>query len=48
MTTACLKINVADNVAVAIVPLHAGETIGVEGEDIRLLTDVPAGHKVAL
>jgi altronate hydrolase len=43
-----LKINPADNVAVAISPLTAGKTITVDGQDIQLVTDIPAGHKVAL
>ena len=48
METTYLKINPADNVAVAISPLKAGETIQVDGEDITLKTDIPAGHKVTL
>lgn len=43
-----LKINPADNVAVAISPLTAGATISVDGQDITLVTDIPVGHKVAL
>jgi altronate hydrolase len=43
-----LKINPADNVAVAISPLTAGKTIVVDGAEITLVTDIPAGHKVAL
>ena len=48
METTYLKINPADNVAVAISPLKAGETIQVDGKDITLKTDIPAGHKVTL
>ena len=48
METRCLKINPADNVAVAILPLRAGETICICGKEITLRTDVPAGHKVTL
>ena len=48
METTYLKINPADNVAVAISPLKAGETIQVDGENITLKTDIPAGHKVTL
>lgn len=48
MKTKYLKINKADNVAVAIVALKAGETISVDGIDIRLNEDIPAGHKFAL
>lgn len=43
-----LKINPADNVAVAIADLKKGEVIDVEGQNIDLQTDVPAGHKFAL
>ena len=43
-----MKINPADNVAVAITPLKSGETITVDGQDIVLKTDIPAGHKVTL
>ncbi len=48
METKYLKINVADNVAVAISDLKAGQTITVDGVDIHVNQDVPAGHKVAL
>ena len=48
MKTTYLRINPADNVAVAIAPLRAGETIEADGRTIMLRTDVPAGHKVAL
>ena len=48
METTYLKINPADNVAVAITPLKSGETITVDGQDIVLKTDIPAGHKVTL
>ncbi len=43
-----IKINPADNVAVAIVDLKKGEKINVDGADITLQVDVPAGHKFAL
>ncbi len=43
-----LKINPADTVAVALTPLHAGQTVSVDGTELTLVTDVPAGHKVAL
>ena len=48
METTYLKINPADNVAVAITPLKAGETIQIDGQEITLKTDIPAGHKVTL
>ncbi|MDE5828975.1 MAG: altronate dehydratase family protein [Duncaniella sp.] len=43
-----IKINPADNVAVAISELKKGSVIDVDGDKITLVTDVPAGHKVAL
>lgn len=43
-----IQINPADNVAVAIEPLKAGETIIVNGNQIVITTDVPAGHKFLL
>lgn len=44
-----LKINPADNVAVAIAPLAKGTVVAVDGVgEITLVTDVPAGHKFAL
>lgn len=48
METKYLKINKADNVAVAIVALRAGETVNVDGVSICLKEDIPAGHKFAL
>lgn len=44
-----IKINPADNVAVAINPLAKGTvvTVGSDG-DITLVCDIPAGHKFAL
>ena len=45
---ALLKINPADNVAVALRQLHAGEILPTDGKELTLTTDVPAGHKVAL
>ncbi|MBQ9640797.1 MAG: altronate dehydratase [Bacteroidaceae bacterium] len=43
-----IKINPADNVAVAIEPLKAGETLTVEGQQVTTTGDVPAGHKILL
>ena len=43
-----IKINPADNVAVAITPLSKGTAIEIDGKTITLVTDIPAGHKVAL
>ena len=43
-----IRINPSDNVAVAIEPLKAGDTAQVDGQEITLLNDVPAGHKILL
>lgn len=48
MKTKHLKINSADNVAVAIEPLKQGESIVVDGAVVSIIEDIPAGHKVAL
>jgi len=44
METKYLKINPADNVAVAIVTLPAGEKLTVDGVEITLNEEVPAGQ----
>lgn len=46
--TSVFRINPADNVAVAIVPQTAGSALSVDGINITLRQDVPAGHKIAL
>lgn len=43
-----IRINPADNVAVAIEPLHKCDIVQVGGENIVLAADIPAGHKFAL
>lgn len=43
-----LKISPTDVVAVAVVPLEKGTSYTVDGTDITLLADIPAGHKVSL
>lgn len=43
-----IKINVADNVAIALKPLLKGDLVATEQEAVTLTTDVPQGHKVAL
>ena len=43
-----IKINPADNVAVAINPLKTGVKVNIEGKEIVLVSDIPAGHKFAL
>ena len=46
--TPILKINPADNVVVAILPQQKGAVISVDGHNITVLEDVPAGHKIAI
>ncbi len=48
MKTKYLKINPADNVAVAIITLPAGEKLSIDGQEIVLNEEIPAGHKFAL
>ena len=43
-----IKINIADNVAVALKDLQQGEVVSVEGIEIILNSDIPAGHKFSL
>ncbi|MDR1226091.1 MAG: altronate dehydratase family protein [Prevotellaceae bacterium] len=43
-----LKINSADNVAVAIAPLSSGKQLAANGVNITLKADIPMGHKFAL
>lgn len=43
-----LKINIADNVAVALEVLQSGEIVSVEGVKITLNADIPMGHKFSL
>jgi altronate hydrolase len=43
-----IKIHPADNVAVALTELHAGESIATGDTTIRPVSDIPAGHKFAL
>lgn len=43
-----LKINPADNIAVALTELHQGELLTVDEKTIVLQSDIPAGHKFAL
>ncbi len=42
------KINSADNVAVAIIPLKSGEKVFVDDITIMVTQDIPAGHSFAL
>lgn len=43
-----MKLSAADDVAVALAELRAGEVIEIGGKKCRLVTDVPAKHKFAL
>ena len=43
-----LQINPADNVAVALVVLEAGESVAVNGTEIVINAEIPMGHKFAL
>jgi altronate hydrolase len=43
-----IKINPADNVAVAIADLSKGMKITIDGATLVLISDIPAGHKFAL
>ena len=43
-----IKINPADNVAVAIENIKAGESVCVDGCQITVNNDIPAGHKFLL
>ena len=43
-----IKINPADNVAVAINDIEAGKCFDINGVNICMVSAVPAGHKVAL
>ena len=45
---AFLRINAADNVAVALEPLATGSVISLPEGDVTVLEDIPAGHKIAL
>lgn len=43
-----LRVAADDDVATALRPLNAGETVDVEGVAIRVAADIPQGHKIAL
>lgn len=48
MQATFLKINPADSVVVCLVEKKKGEIISVDGQDIVLNQDMPAGHKVLI
>ncbi|MFM2484765.1 UxaA family hydrolase [Celerinatantimonas yamalensis] len=43
-----IQIHPQDNVLVALAELHAGDVITHQGEQIKLVNDIPRGHKFAL
>ena len=43
-----IRINPADTVIVCLRPMHQGEIIEVDHQQITLLEDVPMGHKVLI
>lgn len=43
-----IRINPHDKVAVALKPLEQGRTVDVDGIEVKLLEDIPQGHKFAL
>ena len=43
-----VKINQNDNVAVALRPIAAGETLQVGGAAVTTTEEIPQGHKFAL
>lgn len=43
-----IKVHPADNVAVALVGLTAGEVVSFEGISIKTVSDIKAKHKIAL
>jgi len=45
---AAVRLHPDDNVAVACVPLTAGQPLKVAGEEIPVLEPVPVGHKIAI
>lgn len=48
MKTKLIKVHPEDNVAVALSDLKAGETVAFEGNDMRIVSDTKAKHKIAL
>jgi len=43
-----IKINLEDNVAVALRPIAKGETLDIAGTPVTTLEEIPQGHKVAV
>lgn len=45
---ALMKLNHRDTVAVALRPIHAGESVTIDQQTLTALEDIPQGHKIAL
>lgn len=43
-----IKINIKDNIVVALKDINKGETIEVDSKKITLKEDVKRGHKIAI
>jgi len=43
-----ITLDARDNIAIAIADLHVGDVVTLGAASIRILNDVPRGHKVAL
>ena len=43
-----IKINVNDNVAVALKPIAKGTTVDVAGTTVTMVEDIPQGHKFVI
>ncbi|MBG7611286.1 UxaA family hydrolase, partial [Polaribacter sp. BAL334] len=43
-----IKVHQSDNVAVALINLKVGENISFENQEITIISDVKAKHKIAL
>lgn len=48
MSARFIRINAADNVAVAVTDVAAGDICLVDGTEIPVRENIPAGHKMAL
>lgn len=47
-TQLAIRLHPDDDVGIALAPLAAGRSVVVDGARVRLVTDVPVGHKFAL
>ena len=43
-----VKIHSSDTVAVAVEDLKKDESVSIDGRELTLVDDIPAGHKLAL